>query len=412
MMANASVGRYWALYLGRPTMLKSSDMASACLTKDFDRLIESQTRTYVYEKTIETRVYEAVLQLMDLLDPLCETRDLRKNLEPSDAYLKIVTMDRRLNDWYNQLPERLRWTDDNTRTAPANFYLLHTQYHTALILLHRIFPTPPPHSGSARHSGSTYFSTLSRNVCVSNAVRVAQMIAQYRIRFAISRIFVTGLQHVGTAATALMAEVSMLQAEDGREIEREKTRLLEYLAELKEVLREMSGMYQPAVMMGTVVGHFVKGEKGKDRIQEQNDQSKVGTERGKETQPIAVPPITRNTRQDTLMPSQPTSSSFLFSHPPTSTSRSSTPNSSTYLNTHGIAKLAQRPLIRNPTPFESTSSLPSLHSSWFEEMNWEEDTEFSNLMGLKDLKAVQGGPGGGLIHMHVGGGDGVVWGGD
>ena len=105
-------------------MLKFSDMAPACLTKDFDRLIESQARTYAYEKTIETRVYEAVLQLMDLLEPLCETRDLRKNMKSSDAYLKIATTDRKLNNWYNDLPERLRWREEHVRTAPASFYLL------------------------------------------------------------------------------------------------------------------------------------------------------------------------------------------------------------------------------------------------------------------------------------------------
>lgn len=105
-------------------MLKSSDIAPACLHKDFDRLIESQTRTYAYEKTIETKVYEALLQLMDLLEPLCETRDLRKYLKPSDAYLKIATLDQKLNNWYADLPERLRWTEDNVRTAPTSFYLL------------------------------------------------------------------------------------------------------------------------------------------------------------------------------------------------------------------------------------------------------------------------------------------------
>ena len=68
---------YWALYLGRPTTLKPTDISPACLHKDFDALIKSQTRTYAYEKTIETRVYEALLQLMDLLVPLCETRDLQ-----------------------------------------------------------------------------------------------------------------------------------------------------------------------------------------------------------------------------------------------------------------------------------------------------------------------------------------------
>lgn len=415
---------YWALYLGRPTMLKASDMAPACLTKDFDRLIESQTRTYAYEKTIETRVYEAVLQLMDLLEPLCETRDLRKNLKPSDAYLKIATLDRILNNWYADLPERLRWTEDNIRTAPASFYLLHTQYHTALILLHRTFPTTSPSTFQSRHSGSTHFSTLSRNVCVSNAVQVAEIIAQYQKRFAIKRIFVTGLQHVGTAATALMAEVSMLQAEDGGgEAKGERKRLLEYLVQLREAMREMSEMYQPAVLMTTVVGHFVRDsgvEETAPHTEKQgptitNEQSVFTTSRGKAKQPITIPSTTRTTRANTLAPDLPPSSSFPSSHPSTSTS--SLPplahtTSSSYLPTHGTTTPSLR--TRNPTPFESTAGLPFLPSSWFEEMNWEEDTEFLNLMGLKDLQSVQGGPGGGLLHemgegFGLGGGEGGLF---
>jgi hypothetical protein len=416
MMAKLSCDSYWALYLGRPTMLKSSDMAPACLTKDFDRLIQSQTRTYAYEKTIETRVYEAVLQLMDLLEPLCETRDLAKNLKPSDAYLKIATMDRRLNNWYNELPERLRWTDDNIRSAPASFYLLHTQYHTALILLHRTFPTSSLQSSSARHSGSTHFSTLSRNVCVSNAVQVAEIIAHYHTRFAITRIFVTGLQHVGTAATALMAEVSMLQAEDGIEAERERKRLLEYLIQLREAMKSMSDMYQPAVLMATVVGHFVRSEGMEEElpIERTGDKNEVrfiigdrDKDRGKQKQPITVPSTTRTTRANTVAPELPSISSFLFTQAPSqSTTNTDPPTSSAYLNPHGTATSSHRPFTRNPTPFESTGGLPYLPSSWLEEMNWEEDTEFLNLMGLKDLQAVQGGPGGGLMHTRISEGPG------
>lgn len=105
-------------------MIKPSDIAPTCLEKDFDRLIESQARTYAYEKTIETRVYEALLQLMDLLEPLCQTPAMSKNTKPSDAYLKIATLDRTLNDWYAELPDRLRYTEDNVRTAPSSFFLL------------------------------------------------------------------------------------------------------------------------------------------------------------------------------------------------------------------------------------------------------------------------------------------------
>ncbi|KAF2107078.1 fungal-specific transcription factor domain-containing protein [Lophiotrema nucula] len=364
---------YWALYLGRPTMLKASDIAPACLNKDFDRLIESQTRTYAYEKTIETKVYEALLQLMDLLEPLCETRDLRKNLKPSDAYLKIATLDRKLNNWYADLPERLRWTPGNLARAPASFYLLHTQYHTALILLHRTFPTQPPQAQPPeRHSSSTHFSTLSRNVCVSNAIQVADAITQYRKRYPIRRIFVTGLQHVGTAATALMAEVSMLQSEQDTT---ERTRLLGHLEVLRDSMREMSEMYQPATMMGTVVGHFIRDSKPLSHDDNPNSATQpidlttepISTSSGK--QPVTVPPTAVATRASSLAPPN----------------LSSTFPSSSSLHTRGTVTPVYG-FANGHSAFEGNSGLPFLPSSWFEEMNWEEDTEFLNLMGLKDLQ--------------------------
>ncbi|KAH7115887.1 fungal-specific transcription factor domain-containing protein [Dendryphion nanum] len=375
---------YWAVYLGRPTMLKPNDIAPACLNKDFDRLIQSQMRTYAYEKTIETRVYEALLQLMDLLEPLCETRDLRKNLKPADAYFKIATLDRRLNNWYSDLPERLRWTDDNIKIAPATFYLLHTQYHTALILLHRTFPSQPPQPSNTRYSGTTHFSTLSRSVCVSNAVQVAEIVGLYRRRFKIQQIFVTGLQHVGTAATALMAEISILQTAADHEIN-ERARLLENLKDLKESMEDMSDMYQPATLMATVVGHFIR-DSGDVASSLPPDLPTAGTSK----QPIIIPPISQGTRASTLAPPDISiaglsSLANLLSFP--SASASANPSA---IPTRGTTPIPVHSLLQDPasTSFESLSTLglPFLPSSWFEEMNWEQDTEFLNLMGLKDLQ--------------------------
>ncbi|ORY18151.1 fungal-specific transcription factor domain-domain-containing protein [Clohesyomyces aquaticus] len=394
---------YWALYLGRPTMLKASDMAPACLNKDFDRLIESQTRTYAYEKTIETRIYEALLQLMDLLEPLCETRDLRKNLKPSDAYLNIATLDRRLNNWYADLPERLRWTPANVKTAPASFYLLHSQYHTALILLHRTFPTQPPQNVT-RHSGSTHFSTLSRNVCISNAEQVAEIISQYRRRFDIRRIFVTGLQHVGTAATALMAEISTLQGETQTEAQTEKDagergRLLGYLDGLRGALREMSNMYQPAVLMASVIGHFIRDSGVPEKEDGAQDtgilvDASLAAERGKHLLPVSAPDLARATGANTLAPFEGASSS-MFSQASSSSSSgflhpSSASGSQSQINTRAPATPTfgfQNGGGTSNGGFDGGGGLPFLPSSWFEEMNWEEDTEFLNLMGLKDLQS-------------------------
>ncbi|KAJ4351918.1 uncharacterized protein N0V89_007262 [Didymosphaeria variabile] len=365
---------YWALYLGRPTMLKSSDIAPTCLEKDFDRLIESQTRTQAYEKTIETRVYEALLQLMDLLEPLCQTTSISKNAKPSDAYLKIATLDRTLNDWYADLPERLRWTEDNVRTAPSSFYLLHTQYHTALILIHRTFPTQLSTQNPSSHSGFTDLSTLSHNLCVNNAIRISEIISSYRIRYPLQRIFVTGLQHVGTAATALMAEISMLQ---GEQESQERERLLGCLGGLSEDMKTMSETYQPAVLMASVVSHFIRGP------------GEVST-----STTNSLPPPTQ---RDRALPFGPELSKDPV---PLCFSTCASRESASTLAFADPAALLPRdsatPLSGQPSLFDISGGLPSLPSSWFEELDWEGDNQFLSLMGLKDMQGVSSGAGGGL----------------
>lgn len=418
---------YWALYLGRPTMLKPSDIAPACLTKDFDRLIESQTRTYAYEKTIETKVYEALLQLMDLLEPLCETRDLRRNVNASDAYLKIATLDRTLNDWYNELPERLKWQEDNIRHAPSTFYLLHTQYHTALILLHRTFPTDSSPAAFNRHSGSTHFSILSRNVCATNAVQVAEIISRYRKRFPIQRIFVTGVQHIGTAATALMAEISMLQTSSEEYAERdraERARLLGHLSELRDVMQEISDMYQPAKLMANVVGCFIR-DSGDNASRTSGAMNRTQTAQpatgSSEKRPIVVPSTVPGTRSNTLAPpdfgtstinmaSSSMSQSLAIPNLLSSDLASSSTAIPTHLQPHGSTTRGTSTPLQGGTitpihGFGSNSAggLPFLPNSWFEEMNWEDDTEFLNLMGLRDLQNAGLVSGGGIGEFEVGG---------
>lgn len=253
-----------------------------------------------------------------------------------------------------------------------------TQYHTALILLHRSFPTQPQfqQSNTARHSGSTHFSTLSRDVCVTNAVQVAEIMTAYKRRYALQRIFVTGLQHVGTAATALMAEISLLQ---GDRVGGERARLLEYLKGLGECMKEMSETYQPAVLMGSVVAHFIRdsGDAARADTGTQHTTAEQLTDPSLSKQSLTlIPSSAHATRASTLAPPE-LSSSF-------HTRGTATP-------TFGLQHASSSSL------FDSRGGLPFLPSSWFDEMNWEEDNEFLNLMGLKDLQGLGGGAGGGLM---------------
>jgi hypothetical protein len=210
-------------------------------------------------------------------------------------------------------------------------------------------------------------------VCVSNAIQVAEIISQYRRRFPIQRIFVTGLQHVGTAATALMAEVSMLQSEQDAT---ERKRLLGYLREVRDTMHEMTEMYQPAVLMTTVVGHFIRDSGGE--LSSKDDTANSSTQTGDlslgsaSKMPINVPSSTNFTRASALAP------------PDLSFQSSSQP-----LTRGSVTRGTATPVWgfqNSHPPFESSGGLPFLPSSWFEEMNWEEDTEFLNLMGLKDLQ--------------------------
>jgi hypothetical protein len=254
-----------------------------------------------------------------------------------------------------------------------------------LILLHRTFPSQPhsQNQQSSRHSSATHFSTLSRNVCISNAVQIAEIISAYRTRYSLQRIFVTGLQHVGTAATALMAEISMLQSErDGTE----RGRLLGHLNDLGVCLGEMSETYQPAVLMTNVVGHFVRdsSDPSSDSHTAVLPPHDAAIDPALSEQPTTLPISARGTRASTLAPPDFTTSSLSKQFP--DSTRGMTPLFGGFqASSMGLGA------------FDGGGGLPFLPSSWFEEMDWEQDNEFLGLMGLKDLQGVSSGAGGGLV---------------
>lgn len=244
-----------------------------------------------------------------------------------------------------------------------------TQYHTALILIHRTFPTQLQSQTPSTQSGFTDLSTLSRNVCVHNAIRISEIVSQYSARYTLQRIFVTGLQHVGTAATALMAEISILQ--DGSQRER----LLQCLGGLSENMKTMSETYQPAVLMTSVVSHFLRGPSS----------SETSTS-------ASVPPLSSQANDGPIDPS--------LSRPPIATASSArTTRESTFpfLDSMFTKGTATPNMPQPPSVLDTSGGLPSLPSSWFEELDWEEDNEFLSLMGLKDFQGLNTGVGGGLM---------------
>jgi hypothetical protein len=91
-----------------------------------------------------------------------------------------------------------------------------------------------------------HYSTLSRSICFDNAIRVARIFQIHRKRFDTRQIFVTGIQHAGTAATALIAAITQIRDPE------ERVRPLQHLRILGDALKAMSPTYQPAERMYNV----------------------------------------------------------------------------------------------------------------------------------------------------------------
>ncbi|KAK7397995.1 hypothetical protein QQX98_012643 [Neonectria punicea] len=283
--------KYWGLFLGRPLAIKSQDVD--LLSNRLSNLtwggIEPPKRDLI------TEIYEQLIELMELAGRIVETRDntvsnnaseqynLFANGEAEDnAYLHVINLDRQLQNWYRRLPDHLAWKPSNIKMAPYSFFLLHQQYHVTMILLHRPWakygsitgdgastgshPSPDGNhmslapettsqqSGLATENHSLGMgdphiivhdsrTSLSRSICTQQAIRVARIFWQHRQKYDGRKIFVTGIQHAGTAAIALIAALAYQRNEADRRT------YVGYLEILSDAVGDMSHTYHPASRM-------------------------------------------------------------------------------------------------------------------------------------------------------------------
>lgn len=246
--------RYWSLFLGRPTTIKCADLEIYSLAEQFERL--GTCKPAGAEKSINTRIYEALIDLMEIAGKIVENTEARKVDQGSSqspdqsAYFKMAALDRELHNWMARLPTDLRYTEENRKDAPYSFFLVHQQYHAVLILLHRPFARyndpndPDTEEISALDS---HFSKASRGICTKSAVAMARIFWQHRQRFDGKKIFCIGMQHAGLAATALIAALAYIPNEADR------TNNLSYLEVLHAALQDMAHAYQPAERQAQVL---------------------------------------------------------------------------------------------------------------------------------------------------------------
>lgn len=297
MRACVVFDKYWALFLGRPTSIKNQDIGvDLLLSKRLSGLAAfpqdpAQPELRDPGKLTNSEIYEYLIELMELAGKIVETRDNNRITNSADhanvfamsesednAYMHVISLDRQLQNWYRRLPEHLTWKPANIKAAPYSFFHLHQQYHVTMILLHRPWAKygaisgdgsstnshPSPDSTADHRRGSTgqipmtghalglgdphsivddSRTSLSRSICTQQAIRVARIFWQHRQRYDGKKIFVTGIQHAGTAAIALIAALAYASSDIDRRS------YLSYLEILSGALHDMSHAYQPAQRM-------------------------------------------------------------------------------------------------------------------------------------------------------------------
>ncbi|KAH7000004.1 fungal-specific transcription factor domain-containing protein [Ilyonectria destructans] len=283
--------KYWGLFLGRPLAIKSQDVD--LLSNRLSRLTWTGFETP--KRDLVSEIYEQLTELMELAGRIVETRDNTVSNNASEqynlfasgeaednAYLHVINLDRQLQNWYRRLPDHLAWKPSNIKMAPYSFFLLHQQYHVTMILLHRPWakygsitgdgsstgshpspdgshmPVAPEAAGqrsmlaTENHSlgmGDPHIAvhdsrtSLSRSICTQQAIRVARIFWQHRQRYDGRKIFVTGIQHAGTAAIALIAALAYQRSEADRRT------YVGYLEILSDAVGDMSHTYHPASRM-------------------------------------------------------------------------------------------------------------------------------------------------------------------
>ena len=194
------------------------------LSKQFSRL--SACKPAGPRKSLETQIYEELLDLMELAGKIPEIRDNGNQTvhdpdKTNSASLYVMNLDRQLQTWYRRLPDNLVCKPANIQTAPFSFFLLHQQCHCSLILLHRPwakYEDPPETNSEDAGSEEEPFLNvddnhcfMSRSICTRQAIRVSRIFWHHRQCFDTRLIFVTGMQHAGTAATALVAALAFIK---------------------------------------------------------------------------------------------------------------------------------------------------------------------------------------------------------
>ncbi|TDZ17948.1 Nitrogen assimilation transcription factor nirA [Colletotrichum orbiculare MAFF 240422] len=275
MRACVLYDKHWALFLGRPMSIKEHDISISLNPRGLSQLTSLIHGSSVAQQNddMPLDICDQLVQLMRLAGQVAEAYDgPGRDKLGGDGGFSIFDADGRQTKAYLQA-----WRPSVVKSAPPSYFLLHQQYHVSVILLHRPWAkydtmvedgsrgadllSHSPLSASERKdvpsglSPATWDSERtneerglpSRRICAQQAIRVARIFLQQEGRFDGTKMFITAIQHAGTAAAALMAALSC----EGDSASRRA--YFEHLEVLSHAIGDMSQTYQPAARTYVVV---------------------------------------------------------------------------------------------------------------------------------------------------------------
>ena len=186
------VDKIQSLYQGRPVSLQHCDTRVSLSFLDHYEELEpwqpfaySDTQSYSgspgYSVSTFIQLCKLSLVLNEILNKVYSERS--SNRSPHDLIASLNTLDGQLKEWYDALPDHLRFNAHATKVVPPPHVLsLLALYHVQVILLHRPFV-----SEGHLHTADPSVALSSFTTCTAAAFSITQILQAYDNTFSIQR---------------------------------------------------------------------------------------------------------------------------------------------------------------------------------------------------------------------------------
>lgn len=186
------VDKIQSLYQGRPVSLQHCDTRVSLSFLDHYEELEpwqpfaySDTQSYSgspgYSVSTFIQLCKLSLVLNEILNKVYSERS--SNRSPHDLIASLNTLDGQLKEWYDALPDHLRFNAHATKVVPPPHVLsLLALYHVQVILIHRPFV-----SEGHLHTADPSVALSSFTTCTAAAFSITQILQAYDNTFSIQR---------------------------------------------------------------------------------------------------------------------------------------------------------------------------------------------------------------------------------